>query len=138
MYQKILVPLDGSERASAAAGYAMDLAKLAGAGVEFLHVIPIIPVKGEVYGKIKDDIEADGRRILRKAEEEFGSSGVSITTKMISSGDPPAEICRVAKEGRFDLIVLGSRGLGEFTGYLLGSVSNRVVRHAHCHVLVIK
>jgi len=48
------------------------------------------------------------------------------------------EICREAKEGRFDLVIMGSRGLGEIKGYLMGSVSNRVVRHASCPVLIVR
>ncbi|MHB8919276.1 MAG: universal stress protein [Desulfocucumaceae bacterium] len=44
----------------------------------------------------------------------------------------------LSKNGRYDLIIMASRGLGEIKGYLLGSVSNRVVRHAGCSVLIIK
>ncbi|MFZ5595617.1 MAG: universal stress protein [Bacillota bacterium] len=145
MYKKILVPLDGSFRASIAAEQAVQLAKLMNSEVMFLHVIPSIsPYVGQYAGKsegayeqIHNDLQNIGEEILRKAMEDFGSYGVSLDAKKIW-GNPAAEICREAKEGRYDLIVMSSRGLGEVKGYLMGSTSNRVVRHALCPVLIVR
>lgn len=53
-------------------------------------------------------------------------------------GNAAYEICNEAKNGRYDLIIMANRGPGEIKGYLLGSVSTRVVRHAGCSVLIIK
>ncbi|MFZ5647301.1 MAG: universal stress protein [Bacillota bacterium] len=145
MYRKILVPLDGSARANVAAEHALELAKNMSAELLFLHVIPALPPYvnkysdrlGGTYQQIHDELQAAGQDLLDKAKEEFGKSGLSIDTKIIW-GNPAMEICREAKEGRFDLIVMGSRGLGEIKGYLMGSVSNRVVRHASCPVLIVR
>jgi len=53
-------------------------------------------------------------------------------------GQPADEICKKAKDGGYDLLVMGNRGLGEIKGYLMGSVSNRVIRHAVCPVLIVR
>lgn len=56
----------------------------------------------------------------------------------LARGNPAYEICSEAREGRHDLVVMANRGLGEIKGYLMGSVSNRVVRHAGSCVLIVK
>ncbi|MFZ5644000.1 MAG: universal stress protein [Bacillota bacterium] len=145
MYRKILVPLDGSARAGIAAEHAIELAKTMKADVLFLHVIPALPPyintysdrMGGAYQQIHDELEATAREIMEKAKQDYESSGISLDFKIIW-GNPAMEICREAKDGRFEIIVMGSRGLGEIKGYLMGSVSNRVVRHATCPVLIVR
>ncbi|MCL5935154.1 MAG: universal stress protein, partial [Firmicutes bacterium] len=73
----------------------------------------------------------------QRAKSNYSGMGVNIDTK-ITKGNAAYEICNEAKNGRYDLIIMANRGLGEIKGYLLGSVSNRVVRHAGCSVLIIK
>lgn len=53
-------------------------------------------------------------------------------------GRPSERIVEVAKEGKFDVIVMGSRGLGGIKGFFLGSVSDRVADEAACPVLIVK
>lgn len=145
MYKKLLVPLDGSVRAKVAAEHALDLAKCMDAEVLFFHVIPALPPYvnkysdrlGGAYQQIHDELQATGEGIMEQARNEFGKYGVKMDIKVIW-GNPAMEICREAKEGRYELIVMGSRGLGEIKGYLMGSVSNRVVRHASCPVLIVR
>jgi nucleotide-binding universal stress UspA family protein len=57
---------------------------------------------------------------------------------LLCEGDPAEEILRVAKDGGYDLIVVGHRGLSPVKAFLLGSVSNQVVSHAPCSVLVVR
>jgi nucleotide-binding universal stress UspA family protein len=74
-----------------------------------------------------------------KAQEfilRSGSTTVPIEAKVIS-GQPFSEICRVAEQEQAELIVLGSHGRTGVSHVLLGSVAERVVRHAHCPVLVV-
>ncbi|MFZ5632771.1 MAG: universal stress protein [Bacillota bacterium] len=145
MYKKLLVPLDGSMRANVAAEHALELAKCMDSEVLLFHVIPALPPYvnkfsdrlGGAYQQIHDELQATGEEIMEKAKADFGKYGVKIEIKIIW-GNPAMEICREAKEGRFDLIVMGSRGLGEIKGYLMGSVSNRVVRHASSPVLIVR
>lgn len=140
MYKKILVPLDGSIIADLAAEHAVDLAKLLAAEVTFLHVISVranIDRSGEGYHGIYQDLLIKGQEIIKNAEEAYGSFGVSINGKLIW-GNPLEGICMEAKEGRYDLIVMGSRGLSEIKGFLIGGVINKVVRYAPCPVLVVR
>ncbi len=140
-----MVPLDGSSKAKVAAEHAMNLTKCMDAEVLLFHVIPALPPYvnkysdrlGGAYQQIHDELQAAGEEIMRQAKEDLGHYGVKMDIKIIW-GNPAMEICREAKEGRFDLIVMGCRGLGEIKGYLMGSVSNRVVRHAPCPVLIVR
>ena len=84
----------------------------------------------EIYASVTAQIEAGVERTItaigRPAE------------RRVAQGDPAIEICRVAKEGRFDLVVIGSHGSGFFKQVLLGSVSHHVLHHAPCPVLVVR
>lgn len=145
MYRKILVPLDGSAKANVAAEHALELAGKSDAEVVLFHVIPALPPYvnkygdrlGGAYQQIHGELQATGEEIMKKAQEEFAQYGIKMDVKILW-GNPAQEICREAKEGRYDLVVMGSRGLGEIKGYLMGSVSNRVVRHASCPVLIVR
>ncbi|SFR10124.1 universal stress protein [Desulfoscipio geothermicus] len=145
MYNKILVPLDGSHRSLAATEHAIQIAAKVNANITLLHVAPnLTPLVGP-YGDrlgvaqktIVKEFETMGENILNEAMEDLKDRGVTINKKL-TWGNPAQEICLEAREGNYDLIVIGSRGLSEIKGYLMGSVSNRVTRHAHCPVLIIR
>lgn len=145
MYKKILAPVDGSHRAIMAVEHAAELARLCQATLTLFYVIPQLPPYvnrysdrlGNVYQQIQQDLEDNAKEIIAKAAEACGKHGINAEAKIVW-GNPAHEICNEAREGRYDLIVMGSRGLGEIRGYLMGSVSNRVVRHAPCPVLVVR
>lgn len=145
MYKKLLVPLDGSMQAGQAAEYAMELAKCMDSEVLFLHVIPALPPyenyqsqqKTETYQQIHNDLLIGGREIIEGAKEDYSNENINTSFKILW-GNPAMEICRLAKEENFDLIIMGNRGLGGVKGYLMGSVSNRVVRHASCPVMIVR
>ncbi|AEG15116.1 universal stress protein [Desulfofundulus sp. TPOSR] len=145
MYRKMLVPVDGSHRAALAAEHGAQLAKHFKAHLTIFHVIPPLPPYvnkyedrlGEVYHNIEKQMEENGKEILNRVKEELAHYGLDLEVKSVW-GNPAEEICREAREGRYDIIIMGSRGLGEIRGYLMGSVSNRVVRHAPCPVLIVR
>jgi len=144
MYKKILVPLDGSDQAKMAAEQAVDIAEKFGAPVTFLHVCPNFNFMNEFsihaaidYTQLREEFSLQGEKILEDALVEFASRDVTITKKMVW-GYPSEEIIQEATEGGYDLIVTGSRGLSAIKGYLMGSVSNRVTKHAPCPVLVVR
>ncbi|MHB1042761.1 MAG: universal stress protein [Eubacteriales bacterium] len=148
MYKKILAPIDGSEKAAKAALHAADLASKLGAEMTLLYVLPSLsplvdtsyfsPDRfGNIQGAILDEFQRQGEEILRKVKEGLAGYNVTITTE-ISSGHPADEIITKINDGGYDLAVMGSRGLGEIKGYLMGSVSNRVSRHASCPVLIVR
>jgi len=143
MYKKILIPTDGSARSNLAVEEGIQLAEKLGAEVTVLHVVEIplhmTPYFGPVGSleSIAEELEKNGEQVLQRVKETYADTGVSIETKLIR-GNPGYEICNEAREGRYDLIVMANRGLGEIKGYLMGSVSSRVARHAGCSVLIVK
>lgn len=144
MYKKILVPLDGSVPAMTAATHAVDLAEKYGAQLTFLHVCPSFNFMNEFsihaaidYTQLKEEFTTQAEKILADALEKFSDTQVTINTKLVW-GHPSEEIIQEANAGGYDLIVTGSRGLSAIKGYLMGSVSNRVTKHAHCPVLVVR
>lgn len=82
--------------------------------------------------------EAIGQRILDAARSSATAAGASVGDTLLELGDTADVIVRVAERVNADHIVLGSRGLGGFAGLLLGSVSQKVIHHAHCPCTVIK
>lgn len=138
MFDKIMVATDGSENANDAVSYAAELAQMAGTReVVVVHVCPGCTADIDV----KDTNREAAEEIVQEAGEVFGKLGVSVRTSVEIDYPPEAigsAIVDVGLRENPDLIVLGSRGLSEFKGLLLGSVSSKVVQKAHCPVLVIK
>jgi len=78
-----------------------------------------------------------GNRILDDGERRIKSDKLEVK-KMLVEGHVVQEIVRIANEGNYDLIVLGARGISHMREILLGSVTDGVIHHVHCPVLVIK
>lgn len=146
MFQKLLVPLDGSEHSKAALHTAMAMARESGGSVVALHVIEIVP-----YMLLNDDpIGVERTHLLnemvddlkKKAEKIFdevltGARDVPVK-KRTELGHAASVICQVAKNEGCDLIVMGTRGLSDLKGLLLGSVSHRVLQRSEVPVLLVK
>lgn len=141
MYQRILVLVDGSAHALNAVKTAKWIAKSAGqnARVTLLHVNPTITMNEVALGVDNLDRrqEEEGRKILEEASQILAGAQLQYESEY-SFGNPDKIICEKAKEGNFDLIVMGSRGLGLFKEILIGSVSHNVIQDAHCPVLIVK
>ena len=141
MYKKIRVPTDVSEASRKALLTALQLARQFNAEVELFHVTynPEAYWGYTVsYGIVisQEQIEQSGEAALDAALTGIDVSDIHLDKKHIS-GHPAAAIIEEAKRG-FDLIVMGSRGHGPITGTMLGSVTQRVLAHAECPVLVVK
>jgi nucleotide-binding universal stress UspA family protein len=145
MYKKILVAIDGSELSTKAALHGAELASKMGAELMLFHVVPPLPSfdnmspdrVGNIHQELVDEFFKQGREILSQTEAKLAVHGVGISTG-ITLGHPAEEICKKVDSDRCDLLIMGSRGLGQIKGYLMGSVSNRVCRHAKCPVLVVR
>ncbi|WP_027718066.1 universal stress protein [Desulfovirgula thermocuniculi] len=144
MFKNILVPVDGSEHSQRALDRATELAKITGAKLVVFHALHIPStlhslshVAEETYNFIRQQVQNTGEKIIKEAMEKCSRNGVSAEGKLVW-GDPAYEITREEQEGNYDLIVIGGRGMGEIKGWVLGSISRRVVRYAKCPVLVIK
>lgn len=133
----VLVPVDFSDESLAALETASELTEDA-SDLNVIHVLPVLePAEPGIIWQTIDDASRGqhAEAALGKALAEAGYTGVKIT---IEFGDPGYEIARHAEEISADLVVIPSHGRSGITRILLGSVTERVVRLAHCPVLVLK
>lgn len=132
----IVVGYDGSDSAAAALRWAIAQAELAGADVEAVSTWEW-PASFGWAGPIPAgyDPEADARRLLDEAVARAVAEHPGVTVRTTVTEGHPAPVLIEASKGA-SLLVVGSRGHGEFTGMLLGSVSGHCATHAHCPVLV--
>lgn len=145
MFQKILLPSDGSRASSEAAHVAAELAVRHGGTVQ-----PIITVEfqyctgddipAEITAAIRERIEARAQRALDEANAILKEAGAPTAGGVVREGPPADEILREARDGEYDLIVMGSRGVSLDQGRdrLVGSVTERVLHATPCPVLVIR
>jgi nucleotide-binding universal stress UspA family protein len=139
LFEKILVPLDGSEQSIWALGKAIQIAKKVNGEITLIHVYSISPTAitpMQVY-KYTQAMRKHGIGILEDGKKKAEAEGVQAQTLLVD-GHTVEEILNAAKEGNFSLIVIGARGLSKMKELLLGSVSDAVTRLAPCPVLVIR
>jgi len=141
MFSRILVPVDGSDNAFRALEHGLFLAKSTGASITAIHVIESPPTVYVQSQKILNELLANYRKesakILDKCKEFAQTQGVKLET-VIAEGDAASNINGYAQKESFDLIVIGSRGLGKFKEAVLGSTSNKVLHHSKGSVLITK
>lgn len=140
MYNRILVPLDGSEHASRALEGAVGLIRnLKNApNLAVLHVNPTISINEPPVGvDLEEHIREEGEKMLAPATASLSKQGIGFET-YTKTGDPASVICKTAEEQHADLIIMGSRGIGLMSELLIGSVSHSVVQHAHCPVMIVR
>ncbi len=150
MVETILVPTDGSVHAEKAVAFAADIALKYGAAIILLHVLSD-PGSGRVPGEMRalarlehvriterDIRQAGANEVLRHADTEARSHGATRIEQVIEEGDPTRRILALAKAREADLIVMGSRGLGDLQGLLLGSVSHKVGHLAKCTCITVR
>jgi nucleotide-binding universal stress UspA family protein len=145
--KKILLATDASKDAEKAALIASDIANSTGSELHVLHVgntkdFHIAPGAEQSFsprtgslGEIREKAE----KTLGQAVEQVEEAGGTVAQAHLRLGDPDDEILRFCDEqGGFGLIVMGSRGLTRIKRVVMGSVSESIVRHAHCPVLVAR
>ncbi len=136
---KILVPFDFSEHSEKALHWATGIAEKWQAQVLLFHVVSAAtyPMMTEAYyntAQVEARREEDAKQQLKEMAAK--EKTVNIETK-VKVGEPFWDICRAAEEEKMDLIVMGSHGRTGLAHVLLGSVAERVVRHASCPVMVV-
>lgn len=143
-HRRVLVPIDFSDSARAILAYAVDLARDRGAEVTLLHVVavpvaPFDPAYGVSAGpKVLQEMQAAAEKGLATlAAEAKAPEGVKLRTRVVS-GAPFREIVHEAREGGFDLVVIGTHGRTGLRHVFLGSVAENVVRLAPCPVLTLR
>ena len=151
---KILLATDGSSEAELATRTAVDLGKQTNSELHVIHVWDIAttallyPEATNPEGvelpdpilveDIERSVEQRGRELLDAEVERVRSAGGTVAQAHLMMGEAAREIVHLAEDIEAGLVVMGSRGRGRISRALMGSVSDSVVRHAHCPVLVVR
>ncbi len=150
MVDTILVPTDGSDHANKAVAFAGDIAPKYGATLILLHVLSD-PGSNRVPDELRElarlehirmtehDIrQAGAKELLNSAEARAREHGATKVQQTIEEGDPTRCILASAEAHGAEMIVMGSRGLGDLQGLLLGSVSHKVGHLAKCTCITVR
>src|SRR3954452_11309834 len=140
---KILLATDGSDESDLAATTAAELAKSTDSELDVIYVLEVepwnLPQRELVeYPQRYEDLKEEGRRIRDRHVEKIEAGGGSVSNAHLATGNPADQIVAYAQDEGAGLIVMGSRGLGGIRRALMGSVSDAVVRHAHCPVMIVR
>jgi nucleotide-binding universal stress UspA family protein len=158
-FNRALVVIDGSVHSKKAIDYMIRFAMPGEIELKVLHVLPPIPAPelisrswpmgaevvppmpspelSEVAKRQTEEEEREGRALIMETLEEFQLAGIQAGSVLLR-GDAATEIIHYVKENKTDLVIVGSRGLSRMKGWLLGSVSRKLVHYADCSVLVVK
>lgn len=147
MYERILVATDGSPLSDKAVGHAMELAKLSGASVVALKVIPRYPrsyleggatVDMSEIKRIEAQWAEQAQAVLNKIKADGKTAGVSVKTSIAKSDLIAESIIAAADKQNADLIVMASHGRKGIKRLLLGSETQHVLTHSQVPVLVLR
>jgi nucleotide-binding universal stress UspA family protein len=139
---RILLALDGSEEAASATRAAVEIANANGSELHILFVLPTQVLMGYPGPEVADQgvlvrARHRAREFVDKKAERIGANGGNVKDAHLAFGKPDEKSVELSEELEAGLIVTGSRGLSGVQRALIGSVSDSVVRHAHCPVLVV-
>jgi nucleotide-binding universal stress UspA family protein len=147
-FGKILVPVDGSHSCLHAKMLAVSIAKKFKSKVtvvhcashEFMH--PELKAQYQlphsILHKIDEAYLQAGKKIIRNAEEMFTEAGIDVDARLVTYEDPAEFILELVKDEGYDLVIIGNRAEHQSERYSLGSVTEKVARHAECPVLIVK
>lgn len=149
MFRHILLAVDGSKHAMRAAVAAIEMAQRYGSELEVLTVVkkPSAEISEQlrhymevenIPATLDEMVDRRSREILEQVEEHARKKGLDKIKKVVKTGQPARTIVAQAKQVGADLIVMGSRGLGDIEGMLLGSVSHKVSTLAECSCLTVR
>jgi nucleotide-binding universal stress UspA family protein len=145
MYQKILVPIDGSEASQRGLQEAIKLAKSTGAKLQLVHVVDELLfepgiISREPYDQLIESLRVSGARILEQAQSVTREAGVEFGTELIETvgGRVPALIIEAVRRVNADVIVMGTHGRRGVKRLLMGSDAEMVLRSSPVPVLFVR
>ena len=138
--KKILVPLDGSKNSKRGLKKAIELAKPDNATIVGLNIVYAPPafLISKPRIKFKDNLAKDSERFLEEAKKICQKANIPFKEKIIYGSDPGYDIVKFSQKEKYDMIVIGARGLNPIKKMIIGSVSNYVLNHSKIPVLVVK
>jgi nucleotide-binding universal stress UspA family protein len=141
LFSKILVPVDGSDISYRALDSALFLSERLGSKITAIHVIEKVPTVYIQSQKILDEILETHKNESQKILDEYSSiatkKGIAINTVLLE-GNPASTILEFSQMEKYEVIIIGSRGMGHFKELILGSVSSKILHHSLCPVLLIR
>lgn len=138
MYDRILLPTDGSEASDRAVEQAVGLARETGAELHVLYVVEDIPYAPELMDdEVEDQLRAIGEEAIESIRARADAAGVEVVPAL-REGVPHTSILEYADEAGADVVVMGTHGRSGLDRYLLGSVTERIVRTADVPVLTVR
>jgi nucleotide-binding universal stress UspA family protein len=139
---KILLATDASKEAELAATTAADLSERTDSELHIIHVgeVPLVyhPERHGGYHTEYEKAETQARQLLDAQVEKIKATGATVAQAHLKMGRADEEIVGLAESMGVGLIVMGTRGQGRIRRALMGSVSESVVRHAHCPVTIVR
>ncbi len=149
LLRNILVAVDGSENSDRALDFALGLSEKFGAAVTILNVYEPLPLSANPaeltvssnasLASVANDVGKIHEEVLRKAVARAKEVKPDLAvTSILRQGDPALEIVNTAKEGSFDVIIVGHKGAGRMREFFMGSISEKVSHLALCPVIIIK
>lgn len=143
MYRNILIPTDGSDTSGLAVTQGLELARLMGAEVTFLHVLenPLtsgyatpetLPYSAQLY----QDLKESARGILERATDQATKAGVTAKVQLVENRDPVQAIVDASQD--FDAVVMGTHGRRGFNRWMFGSVAEGALRRSEKPFLMIR
>ena len=146
MFTSILVPVDGSEHAKKALTVACRLVRQEGGTLHLLHVPEELSHETTLVWGIgaiaieasREEREEAGKQVIDRAAEAAREQGATQVETVIAKGDPARAILSEARRRGVDAIVMGSRGLSDLKGFVVGSVSHKVAHAAECSVITVR
>ena len=139
MYDRILVPTDGSDQSERAFEQALDLALTYDAELHLLNVVDVSSLAGEFDSvAVVDSLEESGRKMTHRLRDRAEEAGVETVETLVREGVPYSTILDYADDNDVDLVVMGTHGRTGLDRYLLGSVTERVVRKSDVPVLTVR
>ena len=138
MFSRILVAVDGSESAKKAFEKSIYLAQKCNSKLDVVHVVQCeLGGDSATIFDLMDELKTKAKKMLDEYKIQAKKSSIPIEI-MITQGDPSQVIIKIAKTKRYDLIIMGTRGKSAFQELLIGSVSQKVMHHAICPVMVVR
>ena len=137
-FKKILVPLDGSSNSEKTLHRACEVVNAFDSKLFLLYVVEkSLPFNLLDRKEFLEILRKFGNKTLEKANNVLSKKGITAKT-FLKEGNIVTEIKKVAKKENCDLIIVGNKGLGAVTRFLLGSVSNKLAQSSSCSLLIIK
>jgi len=138
-FKKILVGLDGSPNSIRGLNNAISLARQTQGVITGIHVLPEFPPSYEISIKsYRAQLNKDAKRFMESAKKNAALNGIEFNEKIASSKNPVDTIVGFARKNKFDIIIIGSRGLGSPKANYVGSVAHGIVNNSKIQVLIVK